>query len=126
MATTSPEVKAALETIFAADSDIYQGRGFQRRIGYGTRPALLVIDMANAWTRPNHAFSCDDMDTIIPANQALLTAARASVRGGAGTAFSISQGMGKSPMRSASARTSGCAPPNSARLTTPRPTRLRT
>lgn len=76
MAATSPEVKKALETIFAADSDIYQMRGFQRRIGYGTRPALLIIDLANAWTRPGHAFTCDDMDTIIPTNQALLKAAR--------------------------------------------------
>ena len=76
MATTSPEVKAALETIFAADSEFYQGRGFQRRIGYGTRPALLVIDMANAWTRPDHAFTCDNMEEIIPATQSLLAAAR--------------------------------------------------
>ena len=46
------EVRRALETIFAADSEIYQTRGFQRRIGFGTRPALLIIDLANAWTKP--------------------------------------------------------------------------
>ena len=40
-------------------------------------PALINIDLANAWTRPGHAFSCDDMDTIIPAVQVLLTSARA-------------------------------------------------
>ena len=77
MAATSPEVKKALEVIFAADSDIYQERGFQRRIGYGERPALVIIDLANAWTRPGYAFTCDDMDVIIPTNQALLKAARA-------------------------------------------------
>ena len=49
------EVRRALETIFAADSEIYQSRGFQRRIGLGTRPALLIIDLANAWTRPGAA-----------------------------------------------------------------------
>jgi|GEM_PF-2924626 hypothetical protein len=81
MATTSPEVKKALEVIFAADSDIYQERGFQRRVGYGTHPALVIIDLANAWTRPGYAFSCDDMDVIIPTNQALLKAARGAVRG---------------------------------------------
>lgn len=70
------EVKKALKTIFAADSEIYQTRGFQRRIGYGTRPALLIIDLANAWTRPGHNFTCDNMDEIIPTNQALLKAAR--------------------------------------------------
>ena len=77
MAVTSPEVKKALEIIFAADSDIYQTRGFQRRIGYGARPALVIIDLANAWTKPGYAFTCDDMDVIIPTNQALLKAARA-------------------------------------------------
>jgi len=77
MAVTSPEVKKALEVIFAADSDIYQTRGFQRRIGYGARPALVIIDLANAWTKPGYAFTCDDMDVIIPTNQALLKAARA-------------------------------------------------
>jgi nicotinamidase-related amidase len=37
----------------------------------------LIIDLANAWTRPGHFFSCDGMDVIIPANQKLLEAARA-------------------------------------------------
>jgi N-carbamoylsarcosine amidase len=70
------EVQAALETIFAADTGIYQPRGFQRRVGFGRRPALIHIDLANAWTRPGHAFSCDGMDVIIPAVQALNEANR--------------------------------------------------
>lgn len=37
----------------------------------------MIIDLANAWTRPGYAFTCDDMDVIIPTNQALLKAARA-------------------------------------------------
>jgi maleamate amidohydrolase len=74
---TNDEVRAALETIFDADTGIYQTRGFQRRVGYGRRPALLHIDLANAWTRPGHAFSCDGMETIIPAVQALNAAGRA-------------------------------------------------
>ncbi len=73
---TDEEVRQALETIFAADSEVYQSRGFQRRIGFGKHPALLIIDLANAWTRPGHNFSCDGMDVIIPANQKLLEAAR--------------------------------------------------
>ena len=77
MAGTSDELKKALETVFAADSKIYQTRGFQRRIGYGKRPALLIIDLANAWTQPGYPFTCDNMDEIIPANQKLLAAARA-------------------------------------------------
>lgn len=71
------EIDAALQTLFAAGSDLYQHRGFQRRIGFGKRPALLIIDLANAWTRPGYAFTCDGMEEIIPANQALLAAFRA-------------------------------------------------
>ena len=48
-----------------------------RRIGYGERPALINIDLANAWTRPDNPFTCAGMDAIIPAVQALLEAARA-------------------------------------------------
>src|SRR5688572_32288886 len=73
---TDPELTAALERIFSADSSIYQSRGFQRRVGFGTRPALVHIDLANAWTRPGHAFSCDGMDSIIPAVQRLNDVAR--------------------------------------------------
>ncbi|MEZ5856636.1 MAG: isochorismatase family protein [Hyphomicrobiaceae bacterium] len=71
------ELRAALDKVFAADSALYQNRGFQRRIGYGKRPALINIDLANAWTRPGNAFSCEGMDTIIPATQELLKAFRA-------------------------------------------------
>ncbi len=69
-------VRAALETIFDADTGIYRQRGFQRRVGYGRRPALVHIDLANAWTRPGHPFSCDGMETIIPAVQQLNAAGR--------------------------------------------------
>ncbi len=71
------ELQAALAKVFAADSALYQNRGFQRRIGFGKRPALINIDLANAWTQPGHAFSCEGMDTIIPATQELLKAFRA-------------------------------------------------
>jgi nicotinamidase-related amidase len=70
-------ITGALETIFSADSDLYRGRGFMRRIGFGTRPALVNIDLANAWTRPGNAFTCDGMDVIIPGVQRLLDAGRA-------------------------------------------------
>jgi len=74
---TSGEIAEALERIFAADSELYQARGFQRRVGFGERPALVNIDLANAWTRPGNPFTCDGMDVIIPGVQRLLTAGRA-------------------------------------------------
>jgi N-carbamoylsarcosine amidase len=71
------EIKAALDKLFAADSSLYQERGFQRRIGWGKKPALVNIDLANAWTREDHAFTCVGMDAVIPAVQQVLAAFRA-------------------------------------------------
>lgn len=66
-----------LEKAFAAGTDQYHELGFKRRVGFGNRPAIVHIDMANAWTREGHAFSCENMDTIIPGCQDLNEAARA-------------------------------------------------
>jgi N-carbamoylsarcosine amidase len=74
---TNDEIRQALEKVFSADSELYHGRGFMRRVGFGERPALVNIDLANAWTRPGNPFTCDGMDTIIPAVQRLLAAMRA-------------------------------------------------
>lgn len=71
-----PELRAALDVIFAADSEIYETRGFMRRIGFGKRPALINIDLANAWTREGYPFTCEGMDVIIPTVQRLLDACR--------------------------------------------------
>ena len=73
----STDVTEALARIFSVDSELYQGRGFMRRVGFGERPALVNIDLANAWTRPGNPFTCDGMDVIIPGVQRLLAAARA-------------------------------------------------
>ncbi len=73
----SEELQRLLDQAFSADSSEYRERGFQRRVGYGSRPAIVHIDLANAWTRPGHAFTCENMDVIIPACQDLNRAARA-------------------------------------------------
>jgi nicotinamidase-related amidase len=70
------DVTRALDTIFSADSELYRNRGFMRRVGFGERPALINIDLANAWTRPDNPFTCDGMDVIIPGVQRLLAAGR--------------------------------------------------
>jgi len=67
----------ALEAAFAEATKLYRERGFQRRIGFGSKPALINVDLANAWTRPGNPFTCDKMDDqIIPAVQRLLVSFR--------------------------------------------------
>ncbi len=74
------ELDRMLQEAFDAASELYQQRGFQRRVGFGKRPALVSVDLANAWTRPGNPFTCDQekMDNeIIPGMQRLLEAFRA-------------------------------------------------
>jgi nicotinamidase-related amidase len=73
----SDVLNETLGSIFAKNSAFYTERGFERRVGYGRKPALIIIDMANGWTRPGTPFTCGEMDSVIPANQALLNAFRA-------------------------------------------------
>ena len=80
MAELDPrELDRMLTAAFEASTKIYQERGFQRRIGFGRKPALISVDLANAWTRPGNPFTCDQeaMDgAIIPGMQRLLEACR--------------------------------------------------
>ena len=46
------ELDRMLQAAFDASSKLYQERGFQRRISFGKRPALVSVAPANAWTRP--------------------------------------------------------------------------
>src|SRR3954465_9612666 len=71
------QLEAALEAAFAEATRRYQARGFQRRVGFGSKPALINVDLANAWTRPGNPFTCEHMDDqVIPAVQKLLAAFR--------------------------------------------------
>jgi N-carbamoylsarcosine amidase len=71
------DLDAVLKQAFEASTRIYKERGFQRRIGFGRKPALISVDLANAWTRPGNPFSCENVDEeIIPGMQRLLKACR--------------------------------------------------
>ncbi len=71
------ELKTKLEEAFKVATKLYQKRGFQRRMGFGKIPALINVDLANAWTRPGNPFTCDDIDEkIIPGVQKLLNSCR--------------------------------------------------
>jgi maleamate amidohydrolase len=73
----SDKLNEALEAAFAEATRCYRERGFQRRVGFGTKPALINVDLANAWTRPGNPFTCDHIDDlVIPAVQKLLAAFR--------------------------------------------------
>jgi N-carbamoylsarcosine amidase len=71
-------VQAALDKVFAYNERIYRERGFlSKKIGFGKWPAILVIDLAYAWTRPGLDLSCDNMEEIISHTNRLLDAGRA-------------------------------------------------
>ena len=55
----------------------YRERGiFQGRFGFGTRPALIVIDMACGWTDPAYAGGSSRLDAAIAAIHPLAERAR--------------------------------------------------
>jgi maleamate amidohydrolase len=52
----------------SAVRDLYAAAGFAGRVGWGERPAVLVIDMANAWADPDEMLGSDltgVMDSIL-------------------------------------------------------------
>ena len=59
----------------AQEQEFFRQRGFGLRIGFGKRPALLVIDMIKAFTDPSMMLGAD-LDAQIEATRLLLQAAR--------------------------------------------------
>jgi nicotinamidase-related amidase len=53
----------------------YEAAGFGGRVGWGARPALLVIDMAGAWTTPGERLG-SDLSGVTRSILALLPVAR--------------------------------------------------
>jgi nicotinamidase-related amidase len=59
------------------DREFFAQRGFGQRIGFGRRPALVVIDMVNAFTDPAQMLGAN-LDAQIEAIGRLIAAARAA------------------------------------------------
>lgn len=59
----------------ADDLDIYEKQGFGNRMGFGTRPALLIIDFINAFNDPNQ-FGGGNIQSAIDHTAELLAIAR--------------------------------------------------
>ena len=57
-----------------SDDEFFKQRGFGLRIGFGERPALLVIDMVKAFTNPEMMLGAD-LDRQIEAHRPLLARA---------------------------------------------------
>jgi nicotinamidase-related amidase len=53
----------------------FEHRGWGRRVGYGSRPALVVIDLALGWTDDEYALG-SDLDAVVENTARLLSAAR--------------------------------------------------
>ena len=54
----------------------YDARGYQHSVGTGKRPAVVVIDFSNAFTRGASQFPGGDFSAEMEATRCLLTAAR--------------------------------------------------
>lgn len=55
----------------------YRQRGWAGRVGFGQRPALVVIDMAANWTRPENPIG-SDVESVLDGCLRVLAAARAA------------------------------------------------
>lgn len=58
-----------------ATEDLYADRGIGGEIGFGDRPALVVVDLANGFTDPQYKLA-SDASSVIEANQSLIPAFR--------------------------------------------------
>lgn len=66
MTSHSPDTDARTAAA-AADEALFREKGFGRPIGFGTSPALLVIDAMKAFTNPEHPLGAeysDEMDAL--------------------------------------------------------------
>jgi nicotinamidase-related amidase len=71
----SPALRSALREHFGQLRREYEARGWGGRVGFGNRPAVLVIDLALGWTRPEGSLG-SDLDSVVEATVEILAAAR--------------------------------------------------
>lgn len=58
-----------------SDLDVYEKQGFGNRSGFGSRPALVIVDFVNGFNDPNH-FGGGNIPDAIAATKRLLTHVR--------------------------------------------------
>ncbi|NYJ03834.1 isochorismatase family protein [Petropleomorpha daqingensis] len=70
------------------------GSGFSGRVGWGTTPALVVVDLVRAYTEPDGPFGLPDTGPAVAATQRLVDAARAHGRLVVWTTVRFTAGLG--------------------------------
>jgi len=68
-------LRAPLRAHIEALRQKYRQRGWGARVGFGSRPALVVIDLARFWLEPDQQIG-SDLNSIVEATCRVLTAAR--------------------------------------------------
>ena len=70
------ELRGPLQSHLAGLRERYLQRGWAGRVGFGTRPAVLVIDLARYWLDPGQQIG-SPLDPVVQATRRVLDAARA-------------------------------------------------
>jgi nicotinamidase-related amidase len=69
------ELRAPLQAHLRRLREAYVGRGWAGRVGFGKRPAVLVIDLAAFWLDPARQIG-SNLDAVVNATKQVLQAAR--------------------------------------------------
>lgn len=72
------ELRAPLRAHLADLKKRYLARSWGGRVGFGSHPALIVIDLALWWTVPDDRRQGSDVDSVVEASCRVLKAARAA------------------------------------------------
>jgi maleamate amidohydrolase len=70
------ELRGPVRVHLAAIRERYVERGWAGRVGFGDRPALIVIDLALWWTDPRNRCQGSPVDSVVESALRLLNAAR--------------------------------------------------
>src|SRR6185437_9502710 len=70
------ELRGPLQAHLAELRKRYQARSWGGRVGFGRKPALLVIDLALWWTDSRSQSQGSDVDSVVEATCRLLRVAR--------------------------------------------------
>lgn len=65
------------DSVTASSTPGPHGPAFSGRVGWGERPALLVVDLCRAYTEPDGPFALPGAPAVVEANRSLVEAARA-------------------------------------------------